>query len=123
MLVEAVFMLLAAKLAIRVLPAARLLSWAGREPRNQRRFANPELPALAAKVVTEAAPLRCIKAACLPQALSLQAMLRRRGIQSRLCLGVARNGQRLAAHAWVQIDRKVIIGETREAFAELAQFG
>lgn len=68
-----------------------------------------------------------MKAVCLPQALAAQAMLRRRGIASRLCFGVAREGKMLAAHAWIEIGHKIIIGETDRAagpaFARLAQFG
>jgi hypothetical protein len=41
---------------------------------------------------------------CLRQSLVLHALLARRGVPSRFCLGVARNGPALAAHAWVELD-------------------
>lgn len=57
---------------------------------------------------------------CLPQALAAHRMLRRRGIPSRLHLGVAGGGE---AHAWVTVcDRTVIGGAGRERFVPLAAF-
>ena len=51
-------------------------------------------------------------------------MLRRRGIASRLCLGVARQDGELAAHAWVEVGKDKIVGETEaEGFTRLAAFG
>jgi transglutaminase-like putative cysteine protease len=51
-------------------------------------------------------------------------MLRRRGIASRLCLGVAREGGALAAHAWVEIGTdKIVGGPEADAFSRLAEFG
>jgi hypothetical protein len=60
----------------------------------------------------------------LPRALAAQAMLRRRGIASRLCLGVAREGDELLAHAWVEIGKDRILGGAEAgAFTRLAEFG
>src|SRR3954469_17820090 len=57
---------------------------------------------------------------CLPQALAAHRLLRRRGIPSRLHLGVAGGGE---AHAWVTVcDRTVIGGAGRERFVPLAAF-
>ena len=39
---------------------------------------------------------------CLTESLVLLRMLRRRGVNVRLCLGVRKNGDRLAAHAWIE---------------------
>ena len=65
-----------------------------------------------------------MNALCLPRALAVHAMLRRRGIASRLCLGVARDGQKLVAHAWVEAgDTPVILDPTSTHFTRLAQFG
>jgi hypothetical protein len=63
-------------------------------------------------------------ALCLPRALATQAMLRRRGIANRLCLGVARDSGELAAHAWIEVGNKKIVGgdETR-GFTRIAAFG
>jgi hypothetical protein len=51
-------------------------------------------------------------------------MLRRRGIASRLCLGVAREGQALIAHAWVEIgENKTVLDPQIGRFTRLAEFG
>ncbi len=52
---------------------------------------------------------------CLPQALSARVMLARRGQPSQIRVGVIKNehGQ-LNAHAWVQIEDWVVIGELRD---------
>lgn len=41
---------------------------------------------------------------CLRQSLVLHALLARRAVRSRVCLGVARNGAALDAHAWIECD-------------------
>jgi Transglutaminase-like superfamily len=53
------------------------------------------------------------KNACLVQALTAQAMLRRRGFPSDLRIGVAGRDPdgTIKAHAWVEYDGKVIVGE------------
>jgi hypothetical protein len=52
-------------------------------------------------------------ATCLPQALACNAMLQRRGFASQLHIGVAaRQGiGDIRAHAWVEIENRVIIGD------------
>lgn len=48
---------------------------------------------------------------CLPQALALHLLYRRRGIDSRLRIGVKKDAAgKLEAHAWVQRDALVVIG-------------
>ncbi|HTP93922.1 MAG TPA: lasso peptide biosynthesis B2 protein [Xanthobacteraceae bacterium] len=121
--IEALVAVAIAGLAVRAVSARRLLDWAARPPRYPRRFANPDLPELVAAAVNWAASARWVNAACLSRALAAQAMLRRRGIASRLCLGVARDGKLLSAHAWVEIGGGIIVGETAQGFARIAQFG
>jgi len=50
------------------------------------------------------------KARCLEQALCAGDILRWFGVQSRLRLGVAKEGEDLAAHAWLEVDGKVVLG-------------
>lgn len=52
---------------------------------------------------------------CLPQALATGMMLRRRGIASRLCLGVRRGDAGLAAHAWLLAGGGVVCGGSEAA--------
>lgn len=123
--IEALAALLAARGAVRLVSTRRLLAWAAREPRRLHRFASPDLAAQVAAAVDYVGGKT--GALCLPRALATQSMLRRRGIASRLCLGVARDGRSLAAHAWVEIGQQVIIGETDPgsgpAYTQVAQFG
>jgi hypothetical protein len=65
-----------------------------------------------------------MNALCLPRALAAHAMLRRRGIASRLCLGVARERGALDAHAWLEVGNgKVVGGSEADGFTRLAEFG
>src|SRR4051794_32110666 len=64
-----------------------------------------------------------MKALCLPRALAAQAMLRRRGIASRLCLGVARVGEGLVAHAWIDGQGIPVGGSEAPRFTRLVEFG
>lgn len=120
---EAAVMLMLARLAVRFVSPARLFAWADRPPRRIRRFAADEA-GWVAWAVESLAGKPWINALCLPQALAAHAMLRRRGIVSRLCLGVARRDGAIAAHAWVEVGAAKIVGQ-REAtsFTELAAYG
>jgi hypothetical protein len=65
-----------------------------------------------------------MNALCLPRALAAHMMLRRRGIASRLCLGVARNGGEFTAHSWIEVgDKKIVGGDEARGFTLLAAFG
>jgi hypothetical protein len=49
---------------------------------------------------------------CLPQAIAVHSILARRRWHSRLEIGVARNAAgEFEAHAWVELDGRVIIGQ------------
>jgi len=120
---EAAVMLVMAKLAVRVLPPARLFAWANRPPRYLNRFANDEA-SWVSWAVDYVGARPWMNALCLPRALAAHAMLRRRGIASRLCLGVAREDGTVAAHAWVEIGKEKIVGGAEaERFTRLAEFG
>jgi hypothetical protein len=120
---EAAVMLVAARLAVRLVPPQRLFAWANRPPRRIRRFAADEAEWVAWAIKT-VATRPWMRTLCLPSALAAHAMLRRRGIESRLCLGVARNGGTLAAHAWIEIgDDKIVGGAEADGFTRLAAFG
>jgi len=123
--IEALAALLAARFAVRFVSTRQLLTWAARQPRLLQRFADPDLAVQVAAAVEHVGAKT--GALCLPRALAAQAMLRRRGIASRLCLGVARDGRSLAAHAWVEVGQEIIIGEfdpaSGPAYGQVAQFG
>lgn len=118
---EATIMLVLAQLAVKILPPARLLAWFGRAPQRLSRFASGEAGWVCWAVETAGA---WTNALCLPRALAAQTMLRRRGIASRLCLGVAREGGALRAHAWVEVEGRTMVGGAEAArFTRLAEFG
>jgi hypothetical protein len=120
---EAAIMLLLARLAVRVLPPARLFAWADRPPRRLNRFAGDDVSWIAWAIEHSATRQRMDRM-CLPRALAAHAMLRRRGIASRLCLGVARGGDDMAAHAWIEVgEQKIIGGDGDGCFTQLAAFG
>jgi hypothetical protein len=120
---EAAVMLVLARLAVRFVPPARIFAWANRPPRRIGRFAADEANwvAWAIESVSARASMNVL---CLPRALAAHAMLRRRGIASRLCLGVAREDGELEAHAWVEVGKDKIVGGTEsDRFTRLAEFG
>lgn len=120
---EAAVALVLARLAVRLLPSARLFAWADRPTRRIRRFAVDEANWVA-WAVEHAATLPGMHALCLPRALAAHAMLRRRGIANKLCLGVARDGSEIAAHAWIEVGGKQIVGaDDARGFTQIAAFG
>jgi hypothetical protein len=122
---EATVMLALARLAVRLLPAAWILAWARRPPRHINRFAVTAAVTWVPWAIATVGPKPWMQAACLPRALSAQAMLRRRGVASRLCLGVARDGAQLSAHAWLELGQDlIIVGEAQApSFTRLVEFG
>src|SRR5436190_621169 len=117
---EATIVLVGARLALALLPAARVLAWAGRAPGRIRRFAGDEV-GWVAWAVEALGDKPWMQAPCLARALAAQSMLRRRGISSRICLGVAGDGEALAAHAWVEVGGAVVVGGAKASrFTRLA---
>ncbi|NLW49906.1 MAG: lasso peptide biosynthesis B2 protein [Candidatus Brocadiaceae bacterium] len=57
----------------------------------------------AARMVAVAARWCPFRAACLLQSIVLQHLLRRRGIETELCVGAYKHAGRLEAHAWVEL--------------------
>lgn len=58
---------------------------------------------------------------CLEQAIAVRAMLRRRGIDATLHLGIAR-WEPLAAHAWVTVDGAIVQGGSVRSLTTVARF-
>jgi len=120
---EALILLPLAIVAVRLIPARRILAWAARPSRFLHRFADPELPVQIGAAVQARAAWFNLKAPCLPTALVAQWMLRRRGVASRLCLGVRRDASALAAHAWLEIDGRIVFGSAEKPYVPIAGFG
>lgn len=64
------------------------------------------------------APFRGV---CLSRSVALWCLLRRRGVQGRLCLGARLDAGRLSAHAWVECDGRIVndTPDVRERFVPL----
>ena len=120
---EAFVAVVLARFVVRFVPPAQVFAWANRPPRRINRFAGDEANWVLWAVDAVAAKT-WMRALCLPRALATHAMLRRRGIASRLCLGVARQGQQLTAHAWVEVGEKRSPSDPDiGGFTRLAEFG
>lgn len=61
---------------------------------------------------------------CLTRSVVLYHLLRRSGVPVELCIGVRRENQEFAAHAWLERERRPYM-EVAEAgaYEELARFG
>jgi hypothetical protein len=110
LLAEATIALALARLAVRFVSAERIVAWAARPPRRYDRFAAARYVEATARAVDEIGSKPWMDAPCLPRAIAVQAMLRRRGIASRLCLGATREAGALAAHAWIELGDEIVIG-------------
>jgi hypothetical protein len=120
---EATVMLALARMAVAIAPSTRVFAWASKPPRRTERSRNDEIGWVAWAVETVGAK-PWMRSLCLPRALAAQTMLRRRGIASKLCLGVARNGSAMEAHAWVEIGpNKIVGGSEAPRFTRVAEFG
>jgi hypothetical protein len=111
LLAQAAPLVVAARLGLWLLPFRVLPSLLERLARLIARRASmpvaPERIAWAVVAVSSYVPL----ATCLTQALAARALLARQGCPAQLRIGVSRaaHGQ-LAAHAWVEVDQRVIVG-------------
>lgn len=115
--------LLLARFAIRCLSTERLTKWASQPPKRINRFAADDV-GWVRWAVDDIGSRKWMSAACLPRALAAQGMLRSRGISSTLCLGVARTEGGLAAHAWIELAKEIIVGaDGADGYARLIEFG
>lgn len=120
---EAAVTLFMARIAVRVIPAAQVFAWANRPPRRILRFAADEIRWVFWAIDAAAEKSRS-ETLCLPRALAAHSMLRRRGVTSRVCLGVAHEQGKLAAHAWVEVGKdRIVASPGAGAFTRLAEFG
>jgi len=80
-----------------------------------------ELAGTASRMVLAAARHSIFPSTCLERSLVLWWLLARRGVASRLRIGVRKSGEKFEAHAWVERDG-VAIGEPEEAHLHYAPF-
>jgi hypothetical protein len=75
-----------------------------------------------ARMVEAAARRGPCRATCLPRSLVLWWLLRRRGIDADLRIGVRKDAGRLEAHAWVEL-RGAVLNDGDDVRARYAAFG
>jgi hypothetical protein len=106
-LAQALFLLPATALALRVVPLRTLLAWA-----NRASSAQPADKAPAdriAHMVAAAAHHGPYRASCVPQSLVLLWLLGRHDIRGELRHGVKKSNGTVAAHCWVELDGHPLI--------------
>jgi hypothetical protein len=107
--VAALFLLPLVALGLRLLGLKRLQSLlAGRLPLTPAQPASHETAANMALAINRAAYHGLYRANCLQRSLLLWWLLRRRGIDSQLRIGVRRTPNRFEAHAWLEVDGRVV---------------
>jgi hypothetical protein len=125
LLFEAVASITVVRVGLRVLPFLKLQRVLDRVValpivRQHGPAASDVVPSVKWAMTTASARL---PATCLIQALATGVMLRRRGLACRLRLGVrtreGEGGARLEAHAWVECDGRIAIGDVAH-LSELA---
>jgi hypothetical protein len=112
-LIEAVFYLLAARLALRVIPF-RWLIWFFERPPKQPQVTDAERERMRKGVrwlMDEAAWFLPGETTCFPRAIVVQAMLRRHGVCTTLYYGAARSPDgELKTHVWVKDGTEGVVG-------------
>lgn len=124
-LAEAVFWLVAARVALRLVPFARLTWFFNRAPRHQVRGAAREQIRKGVQwAISEGALYLPGETVCFPRAMAAQAMLRRRSVQTTIYYGAATLPTReLRAHVWLQDGGIGVVGhETAKEYHVLAQY-
>jgi hypothetical protein len=126
LLLEALACLGLTRLALLLLPFRRLLPLLGQQQRDTPEADTPTFhPALQAVARAVAATSRHTpwESACLVQALAAKLMLKRRDIPSTLYLGVAKEDNKLTAHAWLRSGSFILTGGAdRERFTIISTF-
>jgi len=99
-LCESTFTLVGMHLALRLVGFPRVVSWAARtRTARSTTWSSVEVEHAARFVATAG---RLTGLLCLPRALTLTRMLARRGVTTKLRIGVRPEGDELLAHAWVE---------------------
>lgn len=86
------------------------------EMRTGRGSASPDRAAYCVELASRLDPF---DATCLKKALVLYALLKRKGVDVRLVIGATKAGRKLDAHAWLEHQGRVIIGESSDPYAPL----
>ena len=102
-------------------PTQRLLQKFIPHRKNSPPVAAVELCALTSRLVLAAARNSPIPSTCLERSLSLWWLLARQGVATQFRIGVRKDGEKFAAHAWVEREG-VAIGERDASHLHYAAF-
>lgn len=126
LLLEATLWLGVARLGLLLVPFRRMAPWLGAHMAQTVEHVTAREAALAADVgwaVQAMARRTPWQSACLAQAISAKAMLRRRGVPSTLYLGLARDEEgTLTAHAWLRCGALVVTGGDHDDYTVMSSF-
>lgn len=109
------FWLLAVKVGLYLLPFERLRSWLARFDQPDGKPADmEEMRAIIQAIEQISQWLAPLRINCLPRALVGHRLLVRKGFDVQLKIGVLKNPRdQLAAHAWLEYQGRVILGDLR----------
>jgi hypothetical protein len=122
LLLRTFVLLAAARLALHLLPISRVIAWKQRGSKASTEASSTDLQRVRRAVLTVArySPVRFV---CFPQCLAACALLRSRSISSRLHYGVARSGDKLVTHTWLEAGGEIVIGgEVAGEYSTLAVY-
>ncbi len=128
-MLEAAGFLLAARVALELLPFRHLAAFLGAAPSDGGTMASRDQEERAITIRSAmrsvCRPLGERRPSCLVRALAAKAMLRRRGIRGVCYVGTTHPVRsKVDAHAWLEVGRvKVIGGRARPKFQALGAFG
>jgi hypothetical protein len=125
---ESLVMLAAARLFVTATPSRSLVSRIGGVPAGELEPAAS--PALAqqtgsprvGRMIERVARITWWRSMCLEKALACKWMLRRRGIPSTMYVGMAKQNESFAAHAWLVAEGQIVTGGGTVAYVPLAAF-
>ena len=113
---QAWFLLLGVDWGLRLLPFPRVQGWAAGGKRRAAYSHDGDPAPLIYQVseqVSRAARNHLYPMSCLRRSLVLQRILRGQGVVAELRIGVRKEGEKLEAHAWVEVE-EAPVGETEE---------
>ncbi len=106
LLLRALVCVAAARIGLWVLPVRVIHRWISKE---RERSGGGESVGEIVRAVTTASRY-CPGATCLIQAIAAQAMLARSSHQSRIEIGISKQGEQFAAHAWLVCGGRIVLG-------------
>jgi hypothetical protein len=119
--------LMAVKAGLYLLPFNRLRRWMARSSQPDIKYQDiNDLYTIILAIERISQFLAPLRINCLPQALVGHRLLRQKGFNVKLRIGVLKNpGDRLAAHAWLEVQGQVVLGSLHglERFAAFPALG